>query len=127
MGKNQFELTDRLNAELGELLAMTVHFLVTLATLFLENQNLVTLNVRNYLRLHPRTCQIRLAQLYAGAIVKEHNRIKLDLFALGSLHPVNVHRLIFPNLKLLPFDFNNRHHSHEFFKDAKIRKKIQNR
>lgn len=45
MDKNQIELTYRLNTEFGELLAMTIHFMVSLAALLFENKNFIALNL----------------------------------------------------------------------------------
>jgi len=90
MDKNQFVLTDRLNAEFTELLAVTIHFLVTLAALLFEDKYFVALNMGYHLSANACSLYVWSANLYTRTIFHQKNRIKFNLCAFGSFNPVNI-------------------------------------
>lgn len=90
---------------LSQIITMTVHFLETLAADFLENQNLLTLEVFQDCGLNVSTRNVGFSNLYVAIIVFKHHGVKRDLATFFVLKTVDKDLLILSDLELLSCDF----------------------
>lgn len=89
---------------------MAVHFLVSFATLFLENQNFIAFEVIQDFDFHFGVGQIRLTNTNLVVVLDQHDRVKLEYIAFVGLQAVHIHLLLGANLELLALDIHNRNH-----------------
>ncbi len=106
-GFTLLELIDAIDFDLGQIVTVAVHLLETLATDFLEHQNLIALEVAEDGGLYVCTSDVRFANLNIAVIVFKHHGVKSNLAALIVLKTVHEDLLIFSDLELLSCDFYN--------------------
>lgn len=100
-------LIDAVYLYLGQIVAMSIHFLVALTTDFLEHQNLFSFEVFQDGCLDRSPCDVRLTYSYSTIIVLEHHGVKSYLASLFVLKAVYEDLLILSYLELLSCYFYN--------------------
>ena len=98
-------LVDAVDLNLGQIVTVSVHFLITFAADFLEHKNLLAFQVFQNRCLHGGTLDIGLAYGYVTIIVFEHHGVKRNLAAFFVLQTADENLLILGYLELLACDF----------------------